>query len=474
MKNKILKSSCLLLVLLATTSFSSPKSEIADTKFKDLTTTEIKDYYKELKANDKGETLLSSLQTVLGNQQIALKANTSSSWEYYLLVDRDYEKDPLTSEELNTAIWKKDNVICKPLYDDSFTYIKSNSPGYMINREHVVPKSYGFGNDNGTTYLPLAGTDMHNLHMGEIRNNQQGHNNYPYGNVVSISDSKPIVSAISKKVTGYLGKNKDNIPVYEPLAKDKGDIARSVFYMAARYHTYDETKPNSPSIKLSDTPTDIYTNKTTITAIETKDIPAEYGILSDLLTWNKLDPVDDHEIHRNNLVYNLVQNNRNPFIDYPSWAEICFGETSKGIDLSVAPTQVGDSGTTPPPSTGEDDTANKGWFETFFTPKNISYLCIFLLVVVAVIISFVSKAKHKKDPNYKKKNYTSKMLSNEIGETVKERLKLNDDSDDDNNKVVTKSTAKKTSSTKKSTISKKPTTKKTSTTKKSTTKKGDK
>lgn len=41
--------------------------------------------------------------------------------------------------------------------------------------------------------------------------------------------------------------------------------------------------------------------------------------LSDFLEWNELDPVSNYEIHRNNLIYNNVQNNRNPFIDHPEW-----------------------------------------------------------------------------------------------------------------------------------------------------------
>ena len=36
----------------------------------------------------------------------------------------------------------------------------------------------------------------------------------------------------------------------------------------------------------------------------------------------------DYEIHRNNLIYNNYQSNRNPFIDFPSWADIAFGSSS--------------------------------------------------------------------------------------------------------------------------------------------------
>ena len=40
------------------------------------------------------------------------------------------------------------------------------------------------------------------------------------------------------------------------------------------------------------------------------------GDLATLLQWHELDPVDDFEINRNNLIYGF-QNNRNPFIDHP-------------------------------------------------------------------------------------------------------------------------------------------------------------
>lgn len=311
-------------------------------KFADLGVNEVKAYYSGLENGLKADILLSSLQTILEKDQIELPKSTSSTWNNYVLLDRDWAKDPLTNDEIKEQSWRLDNVVCAPLYDETFTFIKADSPGNKVNREHVFPKSYGFGNDVDSTFLPFAATDMLNLHMGEAVNNQQGHNNYPYGNVTDKSTSKAIKSTISGKVTGYLGVNKNNIPVYEPLDKDKGDIARSIFYMAARYHTYEADKDNSPSLKLSDIPTNVYTDKTTITAIETKNKPCEYGILTDLLSWNEIDPVDDHEIHRNNLCYNFVQNNRNPFIDYPSWAEIAFSDlSSTGIDLNALPTQFG-------------------------------------------------------------------------------------------------------------------------------------
>ena len=61
----------------------------------------------------------------------------------------------------------------------------------------------------------------------------------------------------------------------------------------------------------------------------------------DLLEWNKLDPVDDYEIHRNNLIYKNYQGNRNPFIDFPQWADYIWGTCVDG-NYSATPTGSAD------------------------------------------------------------------------------------------------------------------------------------
>ncbi len=67
------------------------------------------------------------------------------------------------------------------------------------------------------------------------------------------------------------------------------------------------------------------------------------GILSDLLEWNKLDPVDEYEIHRNNLIYKNFQHNRNPFIDFPQWADYIWGG-SIGQTINPANDKINDLG----------------------------------------------------------------------------------------------------------------------------------
>lgn len=81
----------------------------------------------------------------------------------------------------------------------------------------------------------------------------------------------------------------------------KGDVARSVFYMAVRYNGLDVVSGNPPN-----------------------NTVGQFGNLDSLLVWHRNDPPDDFEMNRNNVVY-IWQKNRNPFIDYPDLVEYIWG-----------------------------------------------------------------------------------------------------------------------------------------------------
>ncbi|MFK5891384.1 MAG: endonuclease [Flavobacteriaceae bacterium] len=83
------------------------------------------------------------------------------------------------------------------------------------------------------------------------------------------------------------------------LGSFKGDVARSVLYMAVRYNGLEVV--NGLSTKVG-----------------------ELGDLATLLTWHRNDPPDDYEMNRNNIVYTW-QFNRNPFIDQPDLIEYIWG-----------------------------------------------------------------------------------------------------------------------------------------------------
>lgn len=322
--------------------------------FRDLTSEEIVEYYSDIKTGTKGEALLESLQPILKKNQIKLNYGsgdtTSKNWNGYYLLERDWQMSPLTEDEISSQVYKKSNLWLNILYstqsikfgsvnNGTFEYYdneelksiayKNNS--VQVDREHVLPKSFGFNGSKDRYKNLTAGCDMQNLHAGEHNGNSTGHSNYPYGTVVKKDSTTAITSGITKEVIGYTGLNEKGIKVFEPLDVDKGDIARTIFYMCARYHTYEElgNGDNTPAISLSNSAE----STTTLEPEDTINVPACYGELDDLLAWNKLDPVDEFEIHRNNLCYNAIQHNRNPFIDYPEWADVAFKGTSYGINL---------------------------------------------------------------------------------------------------------------------------------------------
>jgi len=94
----------------------------------------------------------------------------------------------------------------------------------------------------------------------------------------------------------------------------RGDVARSIFYMAIRY--------NDLSV---------------VNGYPDGNV-GQFGDLETLLEWHELDPPDDYEMNRNNVVYNW-QFNRNPFIDQPDLVDFIWGDQAGEIwnqELSVA------------------------------------------------------------------------------------------------------------------------------------------
>ena len=157
------------------------------------------------------------------------------------------------------------------------------------NREHVWAKSHG---DFGTT--PPCGTDAHHLRPTDASvNSSRGNLDFDNGGVYH------------SEATGC----RYDSDSWEPRDEVKGDVARMIFYMAVRY----EGDNGEPDLEVVD---------------EVNTYPApEHGKLSALLEWNELDPPDDFENHRNDVIYSY-QNNRNPFIDHPEFVAKIFGPSA--------------------------------------------------------------------------------------------------------------------------------------------------
>ena len=233
-------------------------------------------YYNSLEGLS-GATLKKAIQDIIANPSVVHAHNYGDITEILKTADQN----PLNSNE----VWLM--YVEKPRSKLDFQDTGINTGKW--NREHIYPQSRG-GYSNGTEsiadgidiWLPtnaddfLAGhADAHHLRAEDGAENSARSNN-DYG------------------LTGYNGPT-------GTLGSWKGDVARSVFYMAVRY--------NALSVVNGDIA------DTTV---------GQLGDLASLLTWNTLDPSDDFEMNRNNYVYTW-QVNRNPFIDYPDLANYIWG-----------------------------------------------------------------------------------------------------------------------------------------------------
>lgn len=173
--------------------------------------------------------------------------------------------------------------------------------GDVYNREHSMPNSWF-----GGKVMPMY-TDLHHLYPtdGYVNNKRA---NYPFGETANPSwKSANDFSKLGKcTYPGYDGV------VFEPNDEYKGDFARTYFYMVT---CYEEQLPTWYTNNAESRPT-LDGNK--------------YPGLSDwqlemLMKWSKNDPVSEKEINRNNAVWG-IQENRNPFIDYPGLEEYIWGD----------------------------------------------------------------------------------------------------------------------------------------------------
>jgi endonuclease I len=149
------------------------------------------------------------------------------------------------------------------------------------NREHVWAKSHG---DFGTATGP--GTDLQHLRPANVTvNGERGDKDFDAG-------GSPVADAPGSFT---------DADSWEPSNAYKGDVARMIFYMAVRYEGGD----GFADLEVDDT-------------VNNGSAPF-IGRLSVLRQWNALDPPDAFEQHRNQVIYDVYQHNRNPFIDHPEW-----------------------------------------------------------------------------------------------------------------------------------------------------------
>lgn len=319
----------------------------------DTSATNIRSYYSSLNnlstSERQGTNLLKNLKTILKNgQKYYSYENGTSIWQMYEITDRDWDKSPASSTTYGTynsstnkitgytygtsSSSSKNNPYIHALYinrdvnNQTTAWDNHNQDQWGINREHVWPKAEGFDSSGAGG---ARGDPMHLMAGNGYANNI--HSNYYYGYVKTSSSYTDCGSKYSNQSGNLRGTSKtlNSGTVFEPQDCDKGDIARAIFYMVARYNYLsgsdsDGIDTNNPNLTLtqniSDWSSSGYTSSTST--------QGKLGVLTDLLAWHKADPVDEYEIHRNNLLYTNFTNNRNPFIDFPEWADYIWGTVS--------------------------------------------------------------------------------------------------------------------------------------------------
>ena len=317
----------------------------------DTSASNIRNYYSSLNSlsasERQGTNLLKNLKTILKNGQNYFSYDSGNSvWQMYEITDRDWDKSPASSTTYGTynsntnkitgytygtsSSNSKNNPYIHALYINrnvenlTTAWDDHNQDEWGINREHVWPKAEGFetSGDGGA-----RGDPMHLMAGNGYSNNI--HSNYFYGYVNTSSSYTDCGTKYSNQSGNLRGNSKTvggSINVFEPQDSDKGDIARAIFYMVARYNYLsgsdsDGIDSNNPNLTLTQSLSDFSTTGYSSTTSN----PGKMGILTDLLAWHHADPVDYYEIHRNNLLYTNYTNNRNPFIDFPEWVDYIWG-----------------------------------------------------------------------------------------------------------------------------------------------------
>ena len=183
--------------------------------------------------------------------------------------------------------------------------------GDYLNREHIWAQSHGSLSGN----RPMDG-DAFNLHAADASVNVT-RSNYDFDYVVG-------GTAIAEADASYGGG------AFEPSDRDKGEVARTLMYMAVRY----EGDKGEMDLELAD-------------VIGTAP-SATHGKLSSLLEWNNAFPPTDFERRRNDRV-EQCQRNRNPFIDNPALADLIWGSaepkalTIGGVQMMPKDPKAGDA-----------------------------------------------------------------------------------------------------------------------------------
>jgi len=234
-------------------------------------------YYNSINGK-KAQVLKTTLSTLLLNHTVH---EYNSLWDFFQSTDK----------RTDGTIWD--------MYSST---VRTSTWG--MNREHSFPKSW-WGGDVNAAY-----TDINHLYPADADANM-AKSYYPMGEVGTATFDNGVTRVGNNTFAGY----STTAMVFEPGDDYKGDFARTYFYMVTCYQDY--------------------TWKYTYMVDQNVYPTLKPWAVSLLLNWHRQDPVSSKELNRNEEVFK-IQNNRNPFIDYPQLVEYIWGDsTNNSFTLDV-------------------------------------------------------------------------------------------------------------------------------------------
>lgn len=250
--------------------------------------------------------------------QLTSKVNTHNQIFY-----SDYDNTIITNFYVRDTIGDSMVVNCEysgeyKMYKPPFDFTTENR-----SREHCLASSWmpTFGTSDHSD--KAAYSDLHNLKFVNQNQVNAPRSNHAFG--------EPTTGIVSYLLATW-GQNAIGYDVFSPRTDFRGDIARSLFYMSTCYNNAPNTGGTSGGVINSWAWNDLLVAATfgdTAWHLSSK-------LDQDLMKqWSELDPPSNEEIARNEYVAS-VQNNRNPFVDHPSWVcLIDFNTMSKTANCNV-------------------------------------------------------------------------------------------------------------------------------------------
>ncbi len=259
-------------------------------------------YYSSIVSWTNGEDLKQQLYDVMRSNYNPLSYNEPTNWETNkyadhvldstLKLDVLYSNEDVTASLTNTK-WQREHAFCASLMTNSLT---SAAVGFLG-----------------------RATDFHNLIAGSSHGNtSRGNKNYGEADP---SDANYTDETVNNGYDGFSYDRKN----FEPGDKDKGRVARAIFYMATM-HKEDEQDTVNGKLMKGLTVVENYVD------YDSSNCQFAHGNLSTLLNWNNSFAPDRLEMQHNvsvqkhvYSVLNKAQGNRNPYVDYPGLVDYAFG-----------------------------------------------------------------------------------------------------------------------------------------------------